>query len=59
MNRPRLLHASWLPLLLLTGLAAPAGLAQPAPVLRPQTVAPLSCLALVILPFGTMKPWPS
>lgn len=36
MNRPRLLHASWLPLLLLTSLAAPAGLAQPAPVLRPR-----------------------
>ncbi len=42
MNRPRLLQASWLPLLLLTSLAAPAALAQPTPVLRPQTVAPLS-----------------
>ena len=42
MNRPRLLQASWLPLLLLTSLAAPAARAQTAPVLRPQTVAPLS-----------------
>lgn len=42
MNRPRLFQASWLPLLLLTSLAAPAALAQPTPVLRPQTVAPLS-----------------
>ncbi|MCP9912242.1 DUF3370 family protein, partial [Cyanobium sp. BA20m-14] len=42
MNRPRLLQASWLPLLLLTSLAGPAALAQPAPVvLRPQSVAPL------------------
>ena len=46
MNRPRLLQASWLPLLLLTSLAAPAlsqTQANPAaPLLRPQTVAPLS-----------------
>jgi len=45
MKRPRLLQASWLPLLLIS-LAAPAlsqTKANPAtPVLRPQTVAPLS-----------------
>lgn len=40
MNRPRLFQISWL---LLTSLAAPAVLANPAaPLLRPQTVAPLS-----------------
>ena len=46
MNRPRLLQASWLTLLLLSSLAAPAlsqTKANPAaPLLRPPTVAPLS-----------------